>query len=163
MLEILCRRAAAEYRDRHSDLLAPIETPVRERYRAPELRDVAVPGQVDLLVGSMSAFGPLTPSALCDETGSTLLYLFSGPGVEANPLARLAWGLYHALTIDGPPDGLWPLRSIALRQGRQRIVIQPVAGEPGRSRLLVAAGAKAGHPGLAHLQVGRAAERLGSL
>jgi hypothetical protein len=162
LIEVLSRRVAAEYRANHPNPTAVSGALTAQERYAPEFEGVPVPSQVERLAGSLRAFGAVIPSALRDATDGTLLYLFLAPGTAAQPLGRFARDLYRAMRVNGQPGGLAPFQSAVLRIGRQRIVVRLVAEEAGRANLLVTAGNGMAQPGLAHLQVERAAACLGS-
>lgn len=161
LIEVLSRRVAAEYRANHPNLTAASGALASQERADPEFEDVLVPSQVGRLAGYLRAFGPVIPSALRDATDGTLLYLFLAPETTAQPLGRFACDLYRAMRVNGESGGLAPFQSVVLRIGRQRVVVRLVA-EAGRASILVTAGSGMGQPGLAHLQVERAAARLSS-
>lgn len=161
LIEVLSRRVAAEYRANHQNLTAVSGALAAQERYAPEFEGVPVPNQVERLAGSLRAFGAVIPSALRDATDGTLLYLFLAPGTTAQPLGRFARDLYRAMRVNGQPGGLAPFQSAVLRIGRQRVVVRLVAEEAGRASILVTAGNGMAQPGLAHLQVERAAACLG--
>jgi hypothetical protein len=162
LIEVLSRRVADEYRVNHPNrTTASGALASQERY-ASEFEGVPVSSQVERLAGSLQAFGPVIPSAIRDATDGTLLYLFLAPETTAQPLGRFARDLYRIMRVNGQSGGIGPFQSVVLRIGRQRVVVRLVAERPGKASILVTAGSGMGQPGLAHLQVERAAACLSS-
>jgi hypothetical protein len=110
------------------------------------------------LADSLTAFGPVSPTVLRDGEGSLSACLFLPHSVEAVPLAELARDLYAAL--DGAEIG--PVTSVTLRLGEHRIVLRTVTGTSAPLTMLVGGG-PIDRPGLARIELERAAERLGAL
>jgi hypothetical protein len=162
LFEVLSRRVAAEYRANHPSLTAASGAVVPQERVDPEFEGVLVPSLVERLAGSLGAFGPVIPSALRDATDGTLLYLFLAPETTAQPLGRFARDLCRVMRVNGQPGGLVPFQSAVLRIGRQRVIVRLMVEGAGRAGILVTAGSEMGQPGLAHLQVERAAARLSS-
>ncbi|HEV8307641.1 MAG TPA: hypothetical protein VGW35_08220 [Methylomirabilota bacterium] len=121
---------------------------------------LAVPGRVDQLARSLAAWGPLTPAARRDPSGRLLLYLFLPPGVDAETAGGLAADFCQALGGEGGPGGIGTFQSLTLRLGRQRVTVRPVAAAASPATVLVVAGDVGDRPGLAGLQMERAAARL---
>ena len=126
--------------------------------RPPGLHVARVPSPVRALADSLTAFGPVAPTVLRDGEGSLSACLFLPPSVEAVPLAELARDLYAAL--DGAEIG--PVTSVTLRLGEHRIVLRTITGTSVPPTMLVGGG-PIDRPGLARIELERAAERLGAL
>ena len=126
--------------------------------RKPGLHVARVPSPVRELADSLTAFGPVAPTVLRDGEGSLSACLFLPPSVEAVPLAELARDLYAAL--DGAEIG--PVTSVTLRLGEHRIVLRTITGTSVPPTMLVGGG-PIDRPGLARIELERAAERLGAL
>jgi hypothetical protein len=126
--------------------------------RKPGLHVARVPSPVRELADSLTAFGPVSPTVLRDGEGSLSACLFLPHSVEAVPLAELARDLYDAL--DGAEIG--PVTSVTLRLGEHRIVLRTVTGTSAPLTMLVGGG-PIDRPGLARIELERAAERLGAL
>ena len=156
LLEILALRVAGEYRAAHAAGAAP---PATAGTPAGTFREVPVPARVGALVRSRASGESLRPISL--ENGSLTLHLLLDPGADAERLGRLASDLYRLVELEAEPGGVGPLQSVVVRLGSQRVVVQPVAPEGGRSTLLVAATPAADRPGLTRLQLERVAGRLG--
>ena len=124
----------------------------------PGLHVARVPSPVRELADSLTAFGPVAPTVLRDGEGSLSACLFLPPSVEAVPLAELARDLYAAL--DGAEIG--PVTSVTLRLGEHRIVLRTLTGTSVLPTMLVGGG-PIDRPGLARIELERAAERLGAL
>jgi len=126
--------------------------------RKPGLHVARVPSTVRELADSLTAFGPVAPTVLRDGEGSLTACLFLPHSVEAVPLAELARDLYAAL--DGAEIG--PVTSVTLRLGEHRIVLRTVNG-PSAPLTMLVGGGPIDRPGLARIELERAAERLGAL
>ena len=126
--------------------------------RKPGLHVARVPSPVRELADSLTAFGPVAPTVLRDGEGSLSACLFLPPSVEAVPLAELARDVYAAL--DGAEIG--PVTSVTLRLGEHRIVLRTITGTSVPPTMLVGGG-PIDRPGLARIELERAAERLGAL
>ena len=126
--------------------------------RKPGLHVARVPSTVRELADSLTAFGPVAPTVLRDGEGSLSACLFLPHTVEAVPLAELARDLYAAL--DGAEIG--PVTSVTLRLGEHRIVLRTITGTSVPPTMLVGGG-PIDRPGLARIELERAAERLGAL
>jgi len=117
-----------------------------------------VPPSVRELAGSLTAFGPVAPTVLRDPAGALRACLFLPRTLEALPLARFARDLYAAL--EGSELG--EVSSVTLRVGAQRVVLRAMDGASGEATMLVGAG-PVDRPGLARIELDRAATRLGAL
>jgi hypothetical protein len=125
---------------------------------ADELRATAVPPSVRELAGSLTAFGPVTPAVLRNATDSVRVCLFVPGSLDAPALAQLARDLYGAL--DGAEIGR--VASVILRLGTYRLVTRAVEASSGHTTILVGGG-RVARPGLARIELDRAAARLGAL
>lgn len=126
-----------------------------------EQDDSALTEKLVRVAAILDAFGPVQPRVFRDPSRELLLYVYAPPGDDAAAFGTLARTLYHAVT--GGPAPLGALDSVACRASTHRVMLRPVPGAPGRAAVLVAAGTGHGRPGLAHLQVQRAAAHLGTL
>ena len=125
---------------------------------ADELRATVVPPSVRELAGSLTAFGPVTPTVLRDASGLFRVCLFVPGSLDALPLAELARDLYAAL--EGAEIGR--VASVILRLGTYRLVTRAVEASSGQTTILVGGGNVA-RPGLARIELDRAATRLEAL
>jgi hypothetical protein len=125
---------------------------------ADELRATVVPPSVRELAGSLTAFGPVTPTVLRDASGLFRVCLFVPGSLEALPLAELVRDLYTAL--EGAEIGR--VGSVILRLGTYRLVARTVGASSGQTTILVGGGLVA-RPGLARIELARAATRLEAL
>jgi hypothetical protein len=123
-----------------------------------ELRAASVPTAVRELAGSLTAFGPVAPTLLRDHAGALSACLFLPSSLDALPLARFARDLYAAL--DGAEIGR--VASVILKLGARRVVLRSMDGGSGHVTMLVGAG-RIDRPGLARIELDRAATRLGVL
>ena len=81
---------------------------------------------------------------------------------EPAEVATFAWELAQAMA-QGPQMGpLGSFDSAVLRSGTERVEIRRLSSATGPAPVLVVGGADTGRPGLARLQVERAAARLGT-
>lgn len=126
--------------------------------RKPGLHVARVPSSVRELADSLTAFGPVAPTVLRDGEGSLSACLFLPHSVEAVPLAELARELYAALA----EAEIGPVTSVTLRLGEHRIVLRTVNAASVPPTMLVGGG-PIDRPGLARIELERAAERLGAL
>ena len=123
-----------------------------------ELREASVPTAVRELAGSLTAFGPVAPTLLRDRAGALSACLFLPSSLEALPLARFARDLHAAL--GGAEIGR--VASIILKLGARRVVLRTMDGRSGAVTMLVGGG-PIDRPGLARIELDRAATRLGIL
>jgi hypothetical protein len=126
--------------------------------QADELRATVVPPSVRELASSLTAFGPVTPTVLRDPVGLFRVCLFLPGSIDAQPLAQLARDLYGAL--EGAEVGR--VASVILRLGTYRLVMHAVAATSGQTTILIGGGPIA-RPGLARIELDRAATRLAML
>ena len=132
--------------------------PPREPGAGSELRTANVPAAVRELAGSLTAFGPVAPTLLRDHAGGLSAYLFLPSSLDALPLARFARDLH--LALDGAEVGR--VASVTLKFGAHRLVLRAMDGAPGSVTMLVGVG-RIDRPGLARIELDRAATRLGAL
>ena len=155
-LERLSRSAVGEARvpAENGGHSSPVGDPAEEM----ELRATSVPQSVRELAGSLTAFGPVAPTVLRDTAGSLRACLFLPRSLEAMPLAQFARDLYAALEA----AEIGQVSSVILRVGAHRLVVRAMDGVPGRAAMLVGGG-PIDRPGLARIELDRAAMRLGAL
>ncbi|HSE92294.1 MAG TPA: hypothetical protein VLF19_03240 [Methylomirabilota bacterium] len=158
LLERLSLQAARDWHAVHG-----VPRPPRPRRDVPgdeALRPTSVPPHVRSLAESLRAFGAVSPAVLRDVEGSLLVYLFLPQGLEPRALGALAWDLTRALA--GVPLG--PVESVVLRAGTEgRLVVRVLHEAAGHATVLVAGGGPVDRPGLARIELDRAAARLGAL
>ena len=123
-----------------------------------ELRAATVPTAVRELAGSLTAFGPVAPTLLRDRAGTLSACLFLPSSLDALPLARFARDLQAALV--GAEIGR--VASVILKLGSRRVILRSMDGESGNVTMLVGVG-RIDRPGLARIELDRAATRLGAL
>lgn len=123
-----------------------------------ELRATTVPAAVREVAGSLTAFGPVAPTLLCDDAGALSACLFLPRSLDALPLARFARDLLVAL--DGAEIG--PIAWVILKLGAHRLVLRALNGRSGHVTMLMGVG-RVDRPGLARIELDRAASRLGPL
>ena len=155
-LERLCRIAAREVQlgagnGKHNG-------PRSEAGAGLELRAANVPAAVRDLAGSLTAFGPVSPTLLRDHAGALSACLFLPSSLDALPLARFARDLH--LALEGAEVGL--VTSVILKLGAHRLVLRAMDGASGSVTMLVGVG-RIDRPGLARIELDRAATRLGAL
>jgi len=126
--------------------------------RKPELHVARVPSTVRELADSLTAFGPVAPTLLRDRAGSLSALLFLPASLEALPLARFARELHGALE----DAEIGRVASVILKLGAHRLVLRAVDGVSGNVTMLVGVG-RIDRPGLARIELDRAAARLGAL
>ena len=123
---------------------------------ARELLPTAVPPSIRELTSFLTSVGPVTPAVLRDKAGVFRVCLF-GPGVpEPAPLAHLARDLFEALE----ESKVGPVTSITLRLETYRLVVRALGSPAGQTTLLVVVGPMT-RPGLARLELERAAKVIG--
>jgi hypothetical protein len=152
LLERLCLRAAA----------VPVahgrpSAAVQASSPGAELQQAPPEPTVQAVAESLQAFGPVTTTVLQDPDGGLVVYLFLPRGLEARSLGGFARDLHRAL-VGSPAGGLG---SIILRVGTGRLLVRTV--ESARSTVVVAGGGPVDRPGMARLELERAAARLGRL
>ena len=151
LLERLCLKEAAvpvtEARPMTLVPAASLEAELREAPPEPAVRTVAA---------SLRAFGRVTSSVLRDPDGSLVVYLFLPGYLEARAFGGFARDLHRALV--GSPAG--PITSVVVKVGTHRLLVRAV--ENARGAVLVAGGGPVERPGLARLEIERAAVQLGA-
>jgi hypothetical protein len=155
-LERLSRTAARE---------APVEAAngqhAEARNGAGEQRELSatdVPPAVHELASSLTAFGAVGATMLRDRAGALSACLFLPRSLDAMPLARFAHDIYEVLA--GAEIG--PVTSVILKLGGHRVVLRAMDGAAGHVTMLVGGG-RIDRPGLARIELDRAASRLGAL
>jgi hypothetical protein len=123
-----------------------------------ELRAATVPATVREVAGSLTAFGAVTPTLLRDHAGTLSACLFLPRSLDALPLAGFARDLHLALA--GAEIG--PVTSLTLKLGAHRLVLRALNGASGHVTMLMGVG-PVDRPGLARIELDRAAARLGPL
>ena len=123
-----------------------------------ELRAATVPATVREVAGSLTAFGAVTPTLLRDHAGTLSACLFLPRSLDALPLAGFARDLHLALA--GAEIG--PVTSLTLKLGAHRLVLRALNGASGHVTMLMGVG-PVDRPGLARIELDRAASRLGPL
>jgi hypothetical protein len=123
-----------------------------------ELRATSVPAAVREVAGSLTAFGPVAPTLLRDHGGALSACLFLPRSLDALPLARFARDLH--LALDGAEIGA--ITSVILKLGTHRLVLRALSGASGHVTMLMGVG-RVDRPGLARIELDRAASRLGAL
>jgi hypothetical protein len=121
-----------------------------------ELRDATVPADVRVLADSLRAFGSVTPTVLRDPAGTLLVYLFLRPGLPALPIGQFTRDLHAALEA----AEIGSVSTVVLRLETARVVVRTVETTASCTTLLVVGGGTLDRPGLARLELDRAATRL---
>ncbi len=157
LLEILCRRAAAQ--EVAGGAAGEGAAWGNGRPAEPELLDAEPPERAHKVAATLGALGPVTARALRDPAGERSLYLFLPPGSDARAVGGFADELARAMRTAAASGAAFD--TAVVRSGQRCLVIRPDEGADGRARLVVAAGETA-RPGLAYRQVERAVTALGS-
>jgi hypothetical protein len=152
-LEMLARRAAAEYA-----VAAPSHRPP-DGARLPQLEPMPATASSEV-AGVLDAFGKLTPTTFRDIERGGLVHCFLPAGAAAASLAAFGSGLVSAMSAESPAGGFGPFHSAVLRSGTKRLEVRRLPSAAGAAAILIVGGADTGRPGLARLQVERAAARL---
>jgi hypothetical protein len=108
---------------------------------------------------ALQGFGPVSASR--QHPGGPLLHLAVPAGIDADPVADLAVELYRA-GEGAVAAGVGAFQSIAIQCASLSLVVREVESAPGRAAVLVAVGGPERRPGLARLQIERAAVQLGA-
>ena len=132
--------------------------PENDSGAGPELRAAIVPPGVRELADSLTAFGTVAPTLLRDRAGALRACLFLPTSLDAVSLARFARDLHAAL--EGTEIGR--IASVILKLGSHRVVLRAMDGVSGTVTMLVGGG-RIDRPGLARIELDRAATRLGAL
>ena len=88
------------------------------------------------LAGSLTAFGPVSPTLLRDHAGALSACLFLPSSLDALPLARFARDLH--LALEGAEVGR--MVSVVLKLGAHRLVLRAMDGASGSVTMLVGVG-----------------------
>ena len=165
LLTAVCSRASLAWLERLSRAAAheaqagatngKHAAPRREARARIELRAANVPAAVRELAGSLTAFGPVSPTLLRDRSGALCACLFLPSSLDALPLAGFAHDLHAALA--GSEVGR--VASVILKLGAHRVVLRSMDDA---ATMLVGAG-RIDRPGLARIELDRVATRLGAL
>ncbi len=145
LLEILCRRAAAD-RDRRPAPPTVEAFPLGRRSLVP----AALPAKAAGLAPALTAFGAVTASVLRDAEGEDVLYFFLPPGADASATGAFAQDLQAVMRKAAGSGAVF--RTAVLRSGGTVLVIQNEEVGHGRS-IVVVAGGEVTRPGLAYRQV----------
>jgi hypothetical protein len=153
-IEMLARRAAAAH--------VPASPSADQRDVTPAARLDAAPPPAAAAVAAddLEAFGPLTAQSYREPRTGGLIHCFVSPGASAAELAPFAWEFAQVMAQGAQAGALGSFHSAVLRSGRERLEIRRLGSTTGPAPVLVVAGADTGRPGLARLQVERAAARL---
>ena len=155
-LEMLARRAAAAHASPARGA-KPHETPPAITLAAAPLHAAAAAAADDL-----EAFGPLRAQAYREPTSGVLIHCFVPASARAAAVATFAWELAQAMAQGAQALPFGSFHSAVLRAGTERFEIRRLRSAAGPAPVLVVGGADTGRPGLARLQVERAAARLGA-
>jgi hypothetical protein len=152
LLERLCLRAAAVP-------VGPSRTSAPPAATASDVdfEEAAPEPTVRAVADSLQAFGPVTPTVLRNPDGALVVYLFLPRGLPPRTLGGFARDLHRAMA-DSPAGGL---ASVIFRVGTRRLLLRAVDGV--RGTVLVAGEGPVDRPGMARLELERAATRLGQL
>jgi hypothetical protein len=112
------------------------------------------------VVEALDAFGELTATTFRDIERGALVHCFLPPEAAAAPLAAFGCALVAAMSAERPAGGFGPFHSAVLRSGAKRLEVRRLPSAAGAAAILLVGGADTGRPGLARLQVERAAARL---
>ena len=123
-----------------------------------ELRAANVPPAVHEMASSLTAFGSVAATMLRDRDGALSACLFLPRSLDAMRLAGFSHDLYEVL--EGAEIG--PVTSVILKLGIHRVVLRAMDGAAGHVTMLVGGG-RIDRPGLARIELDRAASRLGAL
>lgn len=121
-----------------------------------DLQEATVPMDVRALADSLQAFGSVRPTVLRDPAETWLVYLFLGPGLPALPIGHFARDLHGALAA----AEIGSVTSVTLQLPTRRVVVRALETTVRCTTLLVAGGGTPDRPGLARLELDRAAMRL---
>ena len=155
-LEMLSRRAA---RDHDAE---PVADAARTATPPPRLDTIDSPTAMAAAVVELTSFGPLTAQSYREAASGAVVHCLVAPNVSAAELAPFAWGLAQAMAQVSPADAFGAFHSAVLRSEGARIEIRRLSSPAGLGLVLVVGGIDTGRPGLARLQIERAAARLGA-
>ena len=114
-------------------------------------------GRVGEAVRALSVFGPLLPTEVTAGPDVPGVYVFAARADAG--LAGAAREVHEALVRDHDESALGRLESVALRRGRERVIVRPLRGVAETPALLAAAG-EISLPGRAQRAAARAAALL---
>lgn len=154
--EMLARRAAAAH---DPGTLPPSP---REASPAATLDSVPPLPAAAAAAEDLQAFGPLTAQSYREPESGIVIHCFVPPGASAAELAPFAWELARAMAQGAQAGPLGSFHSAVLQARGERLEIRRLPSAAGPAPILVVVGADTGRPGLARLQVERAAARLGA-
>jgi len=126
----------------------------------PRLEPGPEPASGSEVAEALDAFGKLTASSFRDIERGALVHCFLPPEAAAAPLAAFGCALVAAMSVEGPAGGFGSFHSAVLRSGPKRLEVRRLPSAAGAAAVLLVGGADTGRPGLARLQVERAAARL---
>jgi hypothetical protein len=156
-IEMLARRAAAGH---------AVSEPTGHTHRPPDgtglprLGPGPEPMSGGEVVEALDAFGKLTATTFRDIDRGALVHCFLPPEAAAAPLAAFGCALVAAMSAERPAGGFGPFHSAVLRSRAKRLEVRRLPSAAGAAVILLVGGADTGRPGLARLQVERAAARL---
>jgi len=156
-LEMLARRAAAGHAV--SEATGHPHRPP-DGTRLPRLEPGPEPTSGAEVAEALDAFGKLTATSFRDIERDALVHCFLPPEVAAAPLAAFGCALVSAMSAEGAAGGFGSFHSAVLRSGTKRLEVRRLPSAAGAAAVLLVGGADTGRPGLARLQVERAAARL---
>ena len=153
LLEILCRRAAACHGggagSRPERATGGDRSDLLEVEPSTRIRDIGA---------SLSAVGPVVPSAFRDADAETVVYLFLPAECDAQAIAGFAHALGRAMLMAGR-SGM-PMQSAELAVGGRRLMLRLADLARGCADIIVVAGGRIDRPGLAHRQLESAVRAL---
>jgi hypothetical protein len=155
-LEMLARRAAAGHESSAQGPQPRDATPAATLATAPPHAAAAA------ALEDLEAFGPLTSQSYREPTSGGVVHCFVPSGAPAALVATFAWELAQAMAQGAQAGTLGSFQSAVLRAGTERYEIRRLRAATGPAPVLVVGGPDTGRPGLARLQVERAAARLGA-
>jgi hypothetical protein len=155
-LEMLARRAARAHESSANGPRQHDGTPAATLATAPPHAAAAAAAE------DLEAFGPLMSQSYRESTSGGLVHCFVSPGSPIALVATFAWELAQAMAQGAQEGPFGSFHSAVLRAGTERYEIRRLRSATGPAPVLVVGGADTGRPGLARLQVERAAARLGA-
>jgi hypothetical protein len=156
-LEMLARRAAAGHAVSEATV-RPHRPP--DGMGLPRLERGPEPMSGAEVAEALDAFGKLTATSFRDVEQGALVHCFLPPEAAAAPLAAFGCALGAAMSAESPAGGFGSFHSAVLRSGTKRLEVRRLPSAAGAAAILLVGGADTGRPGLARLQVERAAARL---
>ncbi len=155
-LEMLTRREAAG----HAVPAPEAQDGSRDGAGSRRLEPVPTQAAGAEVAAELDAFGPMHTTTFRAADSGASIHCFLPADVAAAPLAAFACALAEAMAAEGPVGGFGPFHSAVLRSGIRRLEVRRLPSATGAATILVVGGADTGRPGLARLQVERAAARL---